>query len=125
MAEAKQAEARRAKRGVSLATTLAGSMGVLTCFAVGIVLYISWDAGRRNTYDLLNEKSISIVETVETGIRNHLDPAVAQLGFLGRLVDSGALHPNDVNASPPPCWARWPPRHRSPRCSTTTGTCRS
>ena len=95
MAKATEAEARREKQGVSLATTLAGSMGVLTCFAVGIVLYISWDAGRRNTYDLLNEKSISIVETVETGIRNHLDPAVAQLGFLGRLVDSGALHPND------------------------------
>ncbi len=80
---------RRRKRGVPISVTLAMSIGGLTVIAVGAVLLISWQAGRQNTLDLLNEKSISIVETIETGIQNHLDPAVAQLAFLGRRIASG------------------------------------
>jgi class 3 adenylate cyclase len=95
MAATEDIEARRRGQGVPLSVTLATSIGVLMVFAVGAVLLISWLAGRKNTLDLLNEKAISIVETIETGIRNHLDPAVAQLGFIERLIASGALHPSD------------------------------
>ncbi len=95
MAEAEKVAARRRKQGVPLSVTLATSIGVLTMIAVGTVLLISWQAGRQNTLDLLNEKSISIVETIETGIHNHLDPAAAQLAFLGRRITSGDLHPSD------------------------------
>ncbi len=95
MATTEKDEARSRKQGVPLSVTLATSIGLLMVFAVGTVLLISWLAGRKNTLDLLNDKAISIVETIETGIRNHLDPAVAQLGFIERLVASGALHPSD------------------------------
>ena len=83
------------EHGVPLSVTLAASMGLLVVAGVGAVLAISWVAGRQNTLDLLNEKSISIVETIETGIDNHLNPATAQLGFIARRIAAGELHPDD------------------------------
>ncbi len=85
----------RGPEGVPLSITLATSIGFLTLVAVGTVLLISWQAGRQNTLDLLNQRSISIVETIETGIQNHLNPAVAQLDFLERRIASGDIHPNN------------------------------
>ena len=85
----------RREQGVPLSVTLASSIGLLTVIAVGAVLLISWQVGRKNTLDLLNEKSISIVETIETSIQNHLDPAAAQLDFLGGRMASGDLHPSE------------------------------
>ncbi len=87
--------ARRHAPGVPLSITLATSIGLLTLIAVGTVLVISWLAGRQNTLDLLNQRSISIVETIETGIRNHLEPAVAQLEFIQRRIAAGELQLSD------------------------------
>lgn len=77
------------KRGVPLSVTLATAIGVLTMITAATVLVISFRAASQNTLDLLNEKSVSIVRAIETGIESHLDPAEAQLAFIERRITAG------------------------------------
>ena len=84
-----------ASKGVPLSVTLATAIGVLTVIAVATVLLISFRAARENTLALLNEKSVSIVAAIETGLASHLDPATAQLAFIERRIMTGDIHPDD------------------------------
>ena len=72
---------------LSIATLLALSFGLLVVLAVAAVLLIGFSASRTNTLGLLNEKSMMIVGLIETGVRNHLDPALHQARFIERQDD--------------------------------------
>ena len=85
----------RRKRTVPITLTLASSIGLLVAIAVFAELYLGFSSGRRNTLALLNEKSVMMISVIETGLRNHLDPAADQLAHLQNLVDVGLLDPDD------------------------------
>ncbi|MFQ5974312.1 MAG: adenylate/guanylate cyclase domain-containing protein, partial [Alphaproteobacteria bacterium] len=82
-------------RPIPISITLATSIGLLVAFAVFAELAIGFWTGRKNTLDLLNEKSTMMVSTIETGVRNHLDPALDQLAFIDRQVETGVLDTGD------------------------------
>ncbi len=75
--------------------TLATSIGLLVAIAVFAELFIGFSSGRRNTLNLLNEKAVMMMGVIETGVRNHLDPAANQLAHLQHLIDVGLLDPDN------------------------------
>ncbi len=91
----KQASKRPLIRTIPISITLATSIGLLVAFAVFAELAIGFWVGRENTLDLLNEKSLMMVNTIETGVRNHLDPGLDQLAFIDRQVETGVLDTGD------------------------------
>ena len=95
--ETTPATPRGHRRRVSITFTLATSIGVLVSLAVCAELLLGMSAGRRNTLSLLNDKSIFLMDSIEAGIRHHLDPAENIVVNFQRLVDSGMLDPTDRN----------------------------
>ncbi len=87
--------AGEAHRRISITVTLAASIGLLVAIAVVAELLLGFAAGRRNTVSLLNDKSVQIMESIESGVRHHLDPAEDIVGHLQDLVESGLLDPAD------------------------------
>ncbi len=77
----------------SISVTLATSIGLLVFAAAAAVLVIGFNTGRQNTLDLLNDRSIEMVATIETGVRNHLEPARDQVEWLVSLVESKRVDP--------------------------------
>lgn len=74
---------------------LAVSVGILVLLAVLAVLAIQWRASVQNTFSLLNEQAVLIIERIESGIDDHLEPAAELAGFVGRRIESGALDLDD------------------------------
>ena len=93
--DAKTRAARRKGPTLSIATVLALSFGLLVVLAVALVLFIGVMSSGKNTVDLLNEKSMMIVDLMETGVRNHLDPAMNQAVFIERQVRDGLINLDD------------------------------
>lgn len=85
----------------SLSTLLALGLGGLMLLAVGSVLLFSLQSASRNTTDLLRDKTDLILSSIATRIRQHLDPAAAQVAYLKGLIESGALDPKDDAALAP------------------------
>ncbi len=81
---------------ISLTLALTLSIGLLVLISVFSVLWIGLNTTRRNTLDLLNIQSASLVGNIEAAIRNHLDPVSEQVEFIAGLVDRGDLDPNDI-----------------------------
>ncbi len=86
------------QRRFSLSLTLAVCIGSLVVVAVAAVLAVSWFAGLRNTFSFINQNAVSIVHTIESRVRGHLEPAEAQLAFLARQIRAGQLDPSDTDA---------------------------
>ena len=94
--EEKQSKATRYRLGpVSISITLATSMGALVLLAVAAVLTIGVTTSQRNTLSLLNQQSQLIVAAMETAVRGHIDPAIDQVDFLARQVESEGLELSD------------------------------
>ncbi len=93
--EAGAATTRGRQRRVSITITLAASIGLLVSIAVFAELLLGISAGRRNTLSLLNDKAVFLMDSIETGVRHHLDPAEDIVVHLQELVDSGILDPTD------------------------------
>ena len=86
---------RRSRRRVSLSLTLALCIGALVVVAVATVLAVSWLAGLRNTFAFINQNAISVVNTIDSRVRGHLEPAEAQLRFLERQIRAGRVDTAD------------------------------
>ncbi len=86
---------RRRRRTLPLAAVLALSFGIVVVVGICTVLVIGIATSRTNTLDLLNDKSMLMVELMEAGVRGHLDPAAHQAAFIDRQVDLGVLDLND------------------------------
>ncbi len=81
--------------GVSLTVALTVGVGALLTLAVLAVLGLGlWNA-RGTTLDLLSERAQLAISTSVARIRQHLEPAVDQVAFMGDLIESGALDPRD------------------------------
>ncbi len=88
---------RRRKRfgTFPITLTLATSIGLLVAIAVFAEMAIGFSSSRKNTLSLLNQKSVMMMSVIETGVRNHLDPAANQLAHLQSLIDAGLLDPDN------------------------------
>jgi adenylate cyclase len=84
---------RQQPRSITLTLTL--SIGLLVLVAVTLVWGIGVETSRRNTLALLEDKAQLIVGTIELGVQNHLRPALDQLAFVGREIESGRIDPGD------------------------------
>jgi adenylate cyclase len=85
-------ETRRPRfRRIPFAVALATSSGFLILVAVLAVLAMQWTVSQKNTFALLNEKVELIMERIEFGVRDHLDPARVQAEFVARQIESGAV----------------------------------
>lgn len=74
-----------------MSLVMAGSFGLLTGLSVAIVLYLSIKTTYVNTFSLLNDKSVLWVQSLQDGIRGHLDPAKQAILEIKREYDSGRL----------------------------------
>ncbi|MHA1190375.1 MAG: hypothetical protein ACTSSQ_07995, partial [Alphaproteobacteria bacterium] len=86
---------RKRFRTFPITLTLATSIGLLVAIAVFAEMAIGFSSSRKNTLSLLNQKSVMMMSVIETGVRNHLDPAANQLAHLQNLIDAGLLDPDD------------------------------
>lgn len=76
---------------VPFSALLAVSVGILVLLAVMAVLAIQWRASIQNTFSLLNEQAVLIIERIESGIDDHLEPAAELADFVAHRVENGAL----------------------------------
>ena len=86
---------RRRSSTLPVSLVLAGSMAVLVLAAVVSVLVIGLWTSQRNTIDLLNERSVLIIGSIENDVRGYLEPALAQVEFIRRRVATGTVQPSD------------------------------
>lgn len=71
-------------------------MGVLVLLAVTTVLAVQFWVSKTTTFEFLNKKAEDIVHQIESGVRHHLDPAVDQVEFIARQIESGAYDLDDT-----------------------------
>ncbi len=71
-------------------------MGLLVLLAVATVLALQFRASQITTFKYLNDKAQAIVRQIEFDIRHYLDPAVDQVEFIARQIESGAYDLNDT-----------------------------
>jgi adenylate cyclase len=76
---------------LSISLMLASAMGLLIVAAVAAVLTIQWRVSRDTTFELINEKAERMLDTLETGIRGDLDPAVDLADYVARRIEDGTV----------------------------------
>lgn len=87
--------ARRRVWPVPMFIVLAGSFGILTGIAVATVLYVSVKTNFQNTFSLLNDKSVILVEALQDGLTSRLNPAKKAVGRVKQLYDQGGVELDD------------------------------
>nr|MCU0790081.1 adenylate/guanylate cyclase domain-containing protein [Nitratireductor sp.] len=86
---------RRVVRSFSLRFILAAAFGTLVAVAVGLVLAISVGANFRNTFSLLNERAITLLNGMEQAIRVETGRAEGAVNGLARLYAEGGFETGD------------------------------
>jgi hypothetical protein len=89
------AAARHERWRLPVSTVLAAGFGGLVAAAVGAVLWLSLDAARIATRDLLQQTAMEQIDGVVENLDHHLAPARSQIDFLVRQLESGAVAPED------------------------------
>ena len=82
---------------ISFSATLGISMGLLVLLAVATVLAVQYSVSATTTFKFLNDKAEAIVQQVETDVRHYLDPAVVQVEFIARQIESGVYDLDDAD----------------------------
>ncbi len=78
---------RRHVAGLPISITLACAIGALVLLTSATVLILQLQANRENTFQLVKEISVLVIETMEGGIRAHLTPALDQAEFIGQQIE--------------------------------------
>jgi len=81
----------------SVTLVLAASMALLVLLSVVLVITIQVSASQRNTFQLLREVTALVVEYMDRSLRDHLEPAEAQVAFVAGQIESGAFDLKDRN----------------------------
>jgi len=89
---------RRGVHSWTLARSLALGFGLILALAVGVVLTFSVTSGVATTFELLGERAVLLVSSIELQTREHLGPAKDQASHLARRVEAGELDPADEQA---------------------------
>ena len=87
--------AKRAGFQIGLTRGLVFGFGGLVLLAVVAVLALGFSSARRNTLDLLGDKSASTIQLIVDRIDQHLKPVEDQLDHLGRRIDNGEIDLGD------------------------------
>ena len=85
--------ARRWRPSISVALT--AGFGLLLLVAVGSVGWIVFDAGRKNTFSLLQRTAEITVDSIAAQLDQHLGAAARQAEYLAARVAEGAVEPAD------------------------------
>lgn len=89
---------RRGVKSWTLARSLAIGFGLILAAAVGIVLTFSVTSGVATTFELLGERAVLLVSSIELQTREHLGPAREQASTLAHRIEAGDLDPTDEEA---------------------------
>jgi adenylate cyclase len=84
------------RRRVTLAVLLATVFGSLVAVAVGLVLYLSVSSNFANTFSLLNRRTLEMIASLETAIRD--DEAGVERSLRGVAALIGGIAPTDAAA---------------------------
>ncbi len=84
---------RRWRPPISVALT--AGFGLLLLIAVGAVGWIVLDAGRQNTFSLLQRTAEITVDSIAAQLDQHLGAAARQAEYLAARVAEGAVEPTD------------------------------
>lgn len=82
-------------RGMPIAVLLVGSIVGLVLVAVVAVFAAGYAVARRNTDELIRDKAELVVGSIIEQTRLHLEPARAQLDYLGGLIAEGRIDLDD------------------------------
>ncbi len=85
----------RPPRGLPIAVLLVGSVVGLVLVAVVAVFAAGYTVARRNTDVLIRDKAELVVGSIIERTHLHLEPARAQLDYLGRLIAEGRIDLDD------------------------------
>jgi class 3 adenylate cyclase len=89
---------RRGVHSWTLASSLALGFGFILALAVGVILTLSVTSGVATTFELLGERAVLLVSSIELQTREHLGPAREQANHLSRRLETGELDPTDEDA---------------------------
>ncbi len=79
----------------SVTLVLAASMAFLVLLSVVLVITIQVSASQKNTFQLLREVTALVVEYMDRSLRDHLEPAEAQVAFVAQQIENGAFNLQD------------------------------
>ena len=82
-------------RTYTLRFILAAAFGTLVAVSVGAVLFISVGANFRNTYSLLNERAITLLNGMDQAIRVETGRAEGAVNGLAQMFDDGVYDIDD------------------------------
>lgn len=86
---------RRGAGRISLTVLLSTAIGTLIALSVGTVLFITAGANFRNTFELLRDSGALTMSSLESGVRDYVDPAEDLAEHMVRLVDDGLVDISD------------------------------
>jgi hypothetical protein len=69
------------------------AIGGLVTVAVLAVLVVQWQSSRTNVLELINDNVRRTFRAVEVTLEGHLQPATAQIDYLGGLMEAGRYDP--------------------------------
>ncbi|MFD2204613.1 adenylate/guanylate cyclase domain-containing protein [Kiloniella antarctica] len=82
----------------SLAIALSFGFGGMSMVALAIVIWLSFDTARDNTFALTQEVTEISFGSIREHIDNKLTAAARQVTYMADLIENGLLDPNDENA---------------------------
>ncbi len=86
---------RRGAGRVSLTVLLSTAIGTLILLSVGTVLFITAGANFRNTLELLQDSGELTMSSLESGVRDYVNPAEDLAKHMVRLVEGGYVDMSD------------------------------
>ena len=87
------APARR--RGVPIAAALGIGFGAFVALAVSAELLIGYVGAERTTYELVRDRTVTTLDSIVQRIRFHLQPALDQVQFVARRIESVEIDPDN------------------------------
>lgn len=91
------AEPSKRRRTFSLSRTMTIGLVFLLLGSAGVSFWVAWDAARRNTFELMNSIALLSVNAVAEEVDSYVSAAQEQVTFLGGLIASGEVEPDDVD----------------------------
>lgn len=82
----------------SIAMALSFGFGGMTMIALAIVIWLSFDTAKDNTYALTQEVTEVSFGSIRSHLDNNLNAAASQVTYMAELVHQGLLDPNDERA---------------------------
>lgn len=86
---------KRDRPTLSIATVLALCFGILVAAGITAVLLIGFLTSGKNTFSLLNQLSVLMVDTIEESVHDYLQPALDKAAYFEQQVALGTFDTDD------------------------------